>query len=389
MAMRRSDNSLLSTRLRFCFSHTLTSAFARAYSKPARPYIQVLLCLVAFCLHAPAVWSQGTGNPTSQASIQVGAPLSAGLVDQLAIAKAYYSGIGVRQNTREAARRFRELSDLGVPEASALLGEIYLHGVGAGQDLQRAAALIRSAADSGDQVGLRLVGEMLETGRGLPQDYTQAVTFYKNAADKGDGNAFDRLGLMYLGGRGVARDPEMAFRLFSKGAELGDSWAQLNLGRMYEGGHQPTLTDSQEPNRSVKRAAIQPDYAMAVKSYQQAAEQGNRVAEFKLGQMFERAMGTAEDYGRAFDLYKKSATRSYGPALAALGRCHELGRGTEADMVSAYVAYSLALEQNNVEGAERLKSLVRKLTPGELNEAQIALRDLKAHQAANKSKAIE
>ncbi|MGH9917121.1 MAG: tetratricopeptide repeat protein, partial [Pyrinomonadaceae bacterium] len=181
---------------------------------------------------------------------------------------------------------------------------------------------------------------------------------------------------------GVKKNVIKARELFAQGAQLGDSWAQLNLGELYESG-KPTLNiskgdtsplpTSQSGNSSSQR---KPNYAMARKLYLRSAARGNRVAAFKLGEMYEMGHGTEQDYAKALGYYRQSAAHLYAPAQFALGRATELGLGTPVNLVYAYLWYSLASAQGNSTASERLQFVARKLNPPQVEEAQGLLSQL-------------
>jgi TPR repeat protein len=288
---------------------------------------------------------------------------------QLAVAKAYNSGIPESTNYTNAFEWFQAASEQGNLEARAWLGSLYLFGTGVPQDVNRALQLIQPAADSNDPVGLRFLGLMFQNGQGVVQDYAKAFQLYSKATSLGDANAFDRLGLLYFRGLGVNRNMLEALRLFTEGASLGDSWAQFHLGQMYEKGR--VRPDHTLAPLGPDNAKITPNYAMALKLYVQSAAHGNRVAAYKAGAMYEAGSGTPQNYKQALEYYKRSAeSKQYAPALVALGRFHELGLGTSVDLPYAYVAYSVAARQEDAEASNRLRALTRRLTPEQLASAK-------------------
>jgi TPR repeat protein len=224
----------------------------------------------------------------------------------------------------------------------------------------------------------------------MPHDYSKAVAMFGQAAKLKDPEAFDHLGTMFLRGTGVKKDVAKAARLFRNGARLGDSWSQLNLGEMYESGNfelprkkkpadlpsVPSLTSSLTmgtPDGSVRAPLNKPDFARAMRLYSMSAAGGNRVAAFKLGQMFETGRGTTQDFSKALNFYRQSAAKQYAPAQLALGKAAEFGTGTSINLTYAYLWYSLAAEQDNAEAAGQLKSVTQKLSPAQLADAQSLL----------------
>ncbi len=307
---------------------------------------------------------------------------------QLELGKFYHLGKGGRRNDVEAAKWLGAAAQARSAEASAWLGSMYLDGRGVMRDQVRGAALIEDAAAQNNPVGLRFAGVMHETGEGASRNYSQAAAFYARAVAQKDANAYDRLGLLFLRGLGVSRNPEKAFELLSQGAALGDQWAELNLGEFYQHGRVPkgklpALPPSlgRQSGKQLVNARRKQNLSITLKLFSDSAAQGNRVAAFKAGRMYEHGAGTVRDLDKAFAFYEQSASHRYVLAQLALGRAHELGLGTSVNPLHAYVAYSLASEQGNQLAARRLESLIAKLSPEDLATAQSKLKQLKQIEA--------
>jgi hypothetical protein len=279
---------------------------------------------------------------------------------------------------------FQQAADAGSIDATAWLGGLYLFGGAVPRDLERATSLLQKAVDANNPVGLRFMGAKYESGIGTPVDPAKAVEFYSRAIAQRDPESHARLGHMYLGGFGVSKDPEKAFHLFTAGSRLGDHWSQLNLGLMYESGYSPdpTSPDGAAASRKSPKAA-KPDYDRARELFAASAAQGNRVAQYELGKMYDLGLGTAQDYTKSFEFYKQSSMQRYVPAIVALGKAHELGHGTAVNLLHAHVAYSLAVEYSaGRSGLDELESVESKLSPADLQKAH---EHLKAFKAASRA----
>ena len=113
-------------------------------------------------------------------------------------------------------------------------------------------------------------------------------------------------------------------------AEQGNAVAQFNLGVMYENGQ-----------------GVTQDYKTAVKYYTLAAEQGYADAQFSLGYMYENGEGTAQDYKAAIHWYTKGAEQGDAHALSNLSLMYLYGRGTAQDYKKALHFGTKASEQGN------------------------------------------
>jgi TPR repeat protein len=84
--------------------------------------------------------------------------------------------------------------------------------------------------------------------------------------------------------------------------------------------------------------------AEAARLYQQAAEQGDAVAQFDLGVCYEHGKGVQYDMGQAVALYRLAIAGGCVDANANLGLCFEKGRGVPLDRAEAEPLYQLAAQ---------------------------------------------
>jgi TPR repeat protein len=318
---------------------------------------------------------------------------------QLNLAKSYNQGVLVdgtsvlKRNHAKALQWFQAAFQQGSVEAGAWIGSMYVLGHGVPQDVSRGAEMILASANHDDPVGLLLAGVIYENGQGVKRSYTKAFDYYSQALAKGEVRALDRLGSLYLEGHGTDRSLPKAFALFKRGAALRDAGAELHLAAIYYSGHIPEDSslfggtnqgvDSALGLSQTRKAHHPPvpDYVTAANLYSQAAGQGNRVAAFRLGRMYETGKGVKQDYSRAFEYYRQSAHRGFAPALVALGQAHEIGRGTEVNLLHAYVAYKLAIVHKDEAAEQLLEAVTKKMSPAQIEQAEGLLQDYKKRTA--------
>lgn len=344
-----------------------------------RRAIVLVMSSCFFCLMA--MGQTGPAGPVLTADSLAGALSAASQGNaqaQLRVGQAYAEGTAGPRNYGEAVKWLQAASSQGSVEANAWLGSLYLLGHGVQRDVNHAANLIQPAAAANDSAGLRFMGLMYETGQGVARDYSQAVSLYTQAVAQQDGPACDRLGILYLHGLGVKRDRAKAFALFTQGANLGDRWAQLHLGQMYQSGripHSPGSTAAgSKTGNSKSFVKSTPDYTSALKLYQASAAQKNGVAMYKLGALYENGWGVTQDDAKALEYYTQAASQRFNPALVAFGRMYELGLGAEVNLPYAYIGYSLASESGDSSASDHLRSLLTKLSPTDLQNAQTMLK---------------
>jgi hypothetical protein len=195
-------------------------------------------------------------------------------------------------------------------------------------------------------------------------DYAAALREFLPLAEQGDAVAQFRLGSMYHDGKGVTQDFKEAVRWYRLAAERGNASAQVNLGSMYHEGQGVTQNDKE-----------------AVRWYQVAAEQSDpeasAAAEFDLGVSYHRGIGVLKDDKEAIRRFRSAAEQAYPEGQAALGELYEEGRGVPQDYVQAYMWFNLAAVSGNADIIEKRDSIVTKMTPAQVAEAQRLARDWK------------
>src|SRR5689334_14528122 len=103
-------------------------------------------------------------------------------------------------------------------------------------------------------------------------------------------------------------DHQTAFRIYKSLAEQGDAIAQIKLGGIYADG------------KGVER-----DYSAALDWFRRAADQGNARAQFNLGTMYEHGQGTSQDYNEAAKWYRLAVAQDHAGAQFNLGTLYAEG----------------------------------------------------------------
>ncbi|MDA8019049.1 MAG: caspase family protein [Thermoanaerobaculia bacterium] len=108
----------------------------------------------------------------------------------------------------------------------------------------------------------------------------------------------------------------------------------------------------------------QASYATALEVWLPKAKGGDAEAQFYVGQIFERGLGTTADYESAALWYRRAAEQDHTPSQVALGYLYEQGLGVAADEEEALRWYRRAgglTEDLVVMQADRLESLQAEL----------------------------
>ena len=156
---------------------------------------------------------------------------------------------------------------------------------------------------------------------------------------------------------------------FRAKADQGNVMAQFNLGLMYE-----------------KGLVVPQDHNKAIKWYLKAADQGHVGAQYKLGCMYCECEGPScecegpsviKDYNEAIKWYRKAADQGHAGAQYKLGLMYSNGEGVLRDYVQAYLWIHLAAVQGE-KNANNYKRYLRTLmTPEQISEARILARKWK------------
>ena len=160
-------------------------------------------------------------------------------------------------------------------------------------------------------------------------------------------------------------DYAAAFKLWKPLADQGNALAQFNLGVMYDEGQ-----------------GVPQDDAEAVKWYRKAADQGNALAQFNLGVMYGTGQGVPQDYAEAVKWYRKAADQGLAQAQFNLGLMYSKGQGVPQDYVEAHKWYNLsaarATEKETRDMATKTRDIVAAyMTPAQVAEAQKLAREWK------------
>ncbi len=173
------------------------------------------------------------------------------------------------------------------------------------------------------------------------EDRKRAFNWFEKSANQGDPEAIYRLSVCYLYGEGTPTYERKAYKLLEKAAQLGQLEAQYDLGMLYLFGKKSLLNDSLDFPQDISRA---------VKWLTKAAEQNDSLAEYQLALYFE----DQKEYSKAFDWYSRAAQSEYPCAVCKLGECYEKGLGTQKDFSRAAELYRHAAELDDTEGAYHL-----------------------------------
>jgi TPR repeat protein len=113
------------------------------------------------------------------------------------------------------------------------------------------------------------------------------------------------------------------------------------------------------------------DYATALRLIRPLAEgQGNVLAEFNLGLMYENGQGVPQDYAAAMSWYRKAAEQGSARAQVNLGVMYGTGEGVPQDYVIAHMWLNLAAVNGDKDAVKGRDMVAAQMTPAQIAEAQ-------------------
>ena len=143
-------------------------------------------------------------------------------------------------------------------------------------------------------------------------------------------------------------------------AEQGDALAQYKLGVLYRKGR-----------------GVPQDDVQARQWYEKAAVQGQAKAQFNLGTLYFNGEGVPKDYRQALRWFRLAADQGEAVAQTKIAIMYDDGRGVPHDIVQAYKWYSLAATNGDKPAAELRDASAKQMTPAQIAEAQKLARQWK------------
>ena len=195
-------------------------------------------------------------------------------------------------------------------------------------------------AQNGDKYSQQQLANISYNGNNeLPVNYREAQYWYTIAAGQGDNDSKKRLknycyytGNQFENGNSIYDDIAMAIRWYQEGAENGEAPSQYKLGECYDIG------------KGVKK-----DLSQALNWYEKAAQQGYKDVAFTVAERYENGIGARQDWPKACQWYAKSAQNGNAEAQYQLANHYDRGIGVQKEFQTAVYWYQQAAAQNHVE----------------------------------------
>lgn len=258
-----------------------------------------------------------------------------------AVIEAYSRAEKAYQNGDYAAAIpvFREVAELGLPDAKCKLALCYEQGTGVEQNKARAMELYQEAAAADHPLALlRLtmvcIVEQDEYARG--REYAKRVL---DVSPEHAQLAHHYLGLGFLWDESVSSRFRHAKEHLQKAAELGDAESARRLAILYYNGGE----------------GVEQNYILTRKWAKVAAEQDDTEALGLLGTLFADGLGVEKDPQRAYSYFKKASDLGDGDASMRIALQYASRKSLGRDVQQFRFWYNKAVQQGS-EHAKRSRA---------------------------------
>ena len=282
-----------------------------------------------------------------------------------------------RGDYETAQAEFLALAKQGNRDAQFALGQMYQFGTGFPQDDAAAFDWYREAAELGHPGAQSILGFMHAYGVGSQQNILEGYVWFSLAAAQGNPIAEDnRNKLAHLMTAQQRTEAEM--QAANRQREVNAAIARLQSASKAVGPAESKAAEAEAPDIPVEPASETDTTAQA--EFLALAKQGNRDAQFALGQMYQFGTGFPQDDAAAFDWYREAAELGHPGAQSILGFMHAYGVGSQQNILEGYVWFSLAAAQGNPIAEDNRNKLAHLMTAQQRTEAEM--------QAANRQREV-
>lgn len=258
------------------------------------------------------------------------------------LAFMHSNAMGLPEDNFKAADYWQAAADKGLPEAHHNLGWMYAEGISPHKvDMDKAFIHYLTAAEKGYGKSLLEVGLFYFKGGPVAKDWVKARHMLELAAAEDQVDACYYLGLIYEDALGVKQDYNKALEWYRAGEEHDCPLCNVGIARAYEYG--------QGVNQSM---------AIALKCYRKAADLGEDMALFRLGQIyFDGCEGLDKDTETALHFFKKTSATACPRVNYYLGKIFETGDSVTVDLPKAKRYYEIGWKSKSPECAYALAML--------------------------------
>ena len=137
------------------------------------------------------------------------------------------------------------------------------------------------------------------------------------------------------------------------------------------------------PLEDAKEAYDRGDFPTALRLFRSLADQGNAVAQQRVGLMYESGQSVQRNYAEAVKWYRRASDQGSQVCSGFSHQCYEVGSGVPQDYVQAYMWCNLSAAQGFQLAKYRRAELEKLMTPGQIAEAQKLAREWNRSRSGN------
>ncbi|GES84522.1 kinase-like domain-containing protein [Rhizophagus clarus] len=284
-------------------------------------------------------------------------------IAQVYLAKCFNDGYGTEQNKNLAFSWYQKAAENKSIIGQFYLGYCYEFSIGTEKNETKFIEWYQRATDNGNVTAKLYLANCYRLGNGVEKDVTKAFNYYKTLAEKGISDAQHQLGNCFYNGIGTKIDKEQAFYWHEKAANNGNIITKNIFERHY---NKKISHIKKEKVKEIKfhrliyfeglrriginnyfGAGTKKNYKKAFHYFQRAAANGNKFAQYNLGDCYKNGEGVIKDERKAFELYQKSAEQGCKNAQYRLGNCYYKGIGVDINRVTAFELYKITAEKEH------------------------------------------
>lgn len=208
-------------------------------------------------------------------------------------------------------------------------------------DAAAAVALLEESATKQEHAPAmtELAQRLINGDQQVKKDITRAIKMYTDAGTKGNAFANRQLAIMHETGsvEGIAKDAKKAVEFYQKAGAANDPVALLWLGNAAQTGYPADATKSED-------VLVQPNNAVALNLYRQAALGGLAEALFNVGVYYESGTLVDRDPEKAFALFHRAALGNLPAAMFKVAGFYQNGVSVAQDPIAARSWYQVAAQ---------------------------------------------
>ncbi|HMA50744.1 MAG TPA: tetratricopeptide repeat protein [Magnetospirillaceae bacterium] len=252
--------------------------------------------------------------------------------------------------------RFQQLAEQGNSKATWEQGHFYLGDLVGPKDQAAYERYMRKAAEEGYPFAQFELGMALQKS-----DPADSLNWLLKSAQTGNEMAQLAAATAFYNGQGTDKNPILAYGWYKVIVQTqtspGDgmvTMARAQTQTIAKRLSSDEITSADFTAADLKahianpaEAQIKAEEAVIFEQMRDLAQQGNSVAQYRLGGLYTSGQGVAADPAASFSWYSKSAENGYIYAEISVGDAYAAGRGVDKDEGQALAHYRKAADRGN------------------------------------------